>query len=252
VAGAFLQGRDAACRGLAFGTALPTTIPLRLRRHLVGGGLVVNGDLFPGRSGYAGSIGSILVPGGRPLALISRASLYLLERSPIAAGHGPRHPAAIRDWSTLGRSSEQWLDNATDALSFASARRSGRRLPGGDDRWRAAVRRPRPHWSSGRGRVPALDVQGVAPVDIVEGTIGADARVLGAASTAAARRSVARPLPRGSRPCLATCIRGGGRMHIGVDWGGTKIEGIALREDGREVLRLRQDTPRGDYAAAIG
>ena len=39
-------------------------------------------------------------------------------------------------------------------------------------------------------------------------------------------------------------------MRIGVDLGGTKIEAIAL-DDGREVLRRRVATPRGDYEATI-
>jgi len=39
-------------------------------------------------------------------------------------------------------------------------------------------------------------------------------------------------------------------MRIGIDLGGTKIEGIAMR--GREeVARLRVDTPRGDYPATV-
>lgn len=47
-----------------------------------------------------------------------------------------------------------------------------------------------------------------------------------------------------------TPLRGAG-MLIGIDWGGTKIEGVAMEEDGRERLRLRRDTPREDYAACI-
>ena len=39
-------------------------------------------------------------------------------------------------------------------------------------------------------------------------------------------------------------------IRIGIDLGGTKIEGIAL-EASREVARLRIDTPRDDYAATI-
>jgi fructokinase len=39
-------------------------------------------------------------------------------------------------------------------------------------------------------------------------------------------------------------------MRIGIDLGGTKIEGIAL-DDGAEIARLRVDTPRGDYAATV-
>ena len=40
-------------------------------------------------------------------------------------------------------------------------------------------------------------------------------------------------------------------MLIGIDWGGTKIEGVAMEQDGRELLRLRQDTPRHDYPGCI-
>lgn len=40
-------------------------------------------------------------------------------------------------------------------------------------------------------------------------------------------------------------------MLIGVDWGGTKIEVVALEPDGTELLRIRRDTPRGDYDACL-
>jgi fructokinase len=40
-------------------------------------------------------------------------------------------------------------------------------------------------------------------------------------------------------------------MLIGIDWGGTKIEGVAMDESGRELLRLRQDTPRHDYPGCL-
>jgi fructokinase len=39
-------------------------------------------------------------------------------------------------------------------------------------------------------------------------------------------------------------------MRLGIDLGGTKIEGIAL-DGSREVARVRIDTPRDDYAATI-
>jgi len=41
------------------------------------------------------------------------------------------------------------------------------------------------------------------------------------------------------------------KLRIGVDLGGTKIEAIALERDGREALRKRVPTPRGDYAATL-
>jgi fructokinase len=40
-------------------------------------------------------------------------------------------------------------------------------------------------------------------------------------------------------------------MRIGIDMGGTKIEGLALDGDGAERLRLRVETPRHDYPATI-
>lgn len=40
-------------------------------------------------------------------------------------------------------------------------------------------------------------------------------------------------------------------MRIGIDLGGTKIEGIVLSSGGTELLRRRIDTPAGDYRATI-
>ncbi len=40
-------------------------------------------------------------------------------------------------------------------------------------------------------------------------------------------------------------------MYVGVDWGGTKIEAIALSENGDQLARFREDTPRSDYGACL-
>ena len=40
-------------------------------------------------------------------------------------------------------------------------------------------------------------------------------------------------------------------LRIGVDLGGTKIEGIALGPSGTEQFRRRVDTPRGDYDGTV-
>lgn len=40
-------------------------------------------------------------------------------------------------------------------------------------------------------------------------------------------------------------------MRIGIDLGGTKIEGVALRDDGSEAFRRRVPTPRGDYERTL-
>jgi fructokinase len=41
------------------------------------------------------------------------------------------------------------------------------------------------------------------------------------------------------------------QLRIGVDLGGSKIEAIALEPGGREAVRKRVLTPRGDYAATL-
>ena len=40
-------------------------------------------------------------------------------------------------------------------------------------------------------------------------------------------------------------------MLVGVDWGGTKIEAIAIGDDGEPVARLREATPRSDYEGCL-
>jgi fructokinase len=40
-------------------------------------------------------------------------------------------------------------------------------------------------------------------------------------------------------------------MRIGIDLGGTKIEGIALDDAGAELIRQRIPTPQGDYQATL-
>ena len=40
-------------------------------------------------------------------------------------------------------------------------------------------------------------------------------------------------------------------IKIGIDLGGTKIEGIALSESGDELFRQRVDTPQGDYQCIL-
>ena len=41
-------------------------------------------------------------------------------------------------------------------------------------------------------------------------------------------------------------------MRIGIDLGGTKIEGIALADDGRVLDRRRVVSPRGEYGSTVG
>ena len=37
-------------------------------------------------------------------------------------------------------------------------------------------------------------------------------------------------------------------MKIGIDWGGTKIEGVVIDSDtGEEIRRIRLDSPKDNY-----
>jgi fructokinase len=40
-------------------------------------------------------------------------------------------------------------------------------------------------------------------------------------------------------------------MYLGVDWGGTKIEVVALSDEGKQIAKIRKCTPKGDYDACI-
>ena len=40
-------------------------------------------------------------------------------------------------------------------------------------------------------------------------------------------------------------------LRLGIDLGGTKMEIIALDENGRELHRRRMPTPQGDYRAVL-
>jgi len=50
---------------------------------------------------------------------------------------------------------------------------------------------------------------------------------------------------------MANGARGGIMIRVGIDLGGTKIEGIALAHDGRAVAGRRVPTPRDDYDGTI-
>ncbi|MFB2552904.1 ROK family transcriptional regulator [Ensifer soli] len=154
---------------------------------LVGGGVVLDGSLYPGRRGYAGSIGSIPVPGpdgGAPMPLIRRASIYLLERMVADAGGDPASLwSGAGDWHHLEPLLGAWLDQAAAHLALAI----GAAVSVIDFHNVVIDGSFPPHVRAAlvvrtRERLAAMRMQGVAPVEIVEGKIGADARVLGAAS----------------------------------------------------------------------
>jgi predicted NBD/HSP70 family sugar kinase len=152
----------------------------------VGGGLVLNGGLFAGRTGNAAALGSMPVPDGRggSAQLIDQASLVLLERRVRAAGLPPEalyDPAA--DWSGFGPALDDWLATAATGIAHAVAAAAavidfeavvidGAFPEPVKDRLLRLV-------GEALGR---LDLSGIDPPQVRPGTIGPIARALGGAS----------------------------------------------------------------------
>ena len=92
----------------------------------IGGGLVLDGHLFPGRTQNAGALGSMpsaeRVTGNvRAPQLMNAASIYVLERKLIAEGSNAdvlwRSPD---DWGDdLGPSLDEWVGEVAESLAYA-------------------------------------------------------------------------------------------------------------------------------------
>jgi predicted NBD/HSP70 family sugar kinase len=151
----------------------------------VGGGVVLGGSLFPGRTGYAGALGPLPVPAGKATEqLIRHASLYILENMVAAKGMDPlmltRNPDS---WEGLGDVLDQWIESTARSLAHAALSAASiidfeaviidGTLP-------PHVRRRLVEET--RSFYQQLDSRGIAPLAILEGSIGRDARALGAAS----------------------------------------------------------------------
>lgn len=154
--------------------------------YFIGGGIVLNGSLYPGQSGNAGALGSILVPEreGGVQQLIRCASLYLLERGLAASGRDPSILwTSPDDWGDIGPPLDDWIDKAAFSLARAvTAAVSVIDFPTViiDGAFPKAVRE-RLLRRVGE-EMSHVDRRGLAPFTIRAGTIGSDARVLGAAS----------------------------------------------------------------------
>ena len=154
----------------------------------VGGGVVLDGALWPGRTGNAGALGSMpvvtKVNGGVPPQLIEPASIYQLERRLEAAGIDASSIwATPESWAEFGIHLEQWIDDVASALAYASAA-----AVSVIDFEAIVIDGAMP--STLRHRLTertaqifaGLDRRGLSEVKIVSGTVGADARAIGGAA----------------------------------------------------------------------
>lgn len=151
-----------------------------------GGGIVLNGTLYPGASGNAGALGSMPVPGpdGRPIQLIDIASIAVLEKALNARGiEAPHLWTSPGDWGDLGAELENWIREAGAALAYAIVSASSviDFEAAVIDGWMPEDVRRRLVEAT-RAATAGIDVEGLTLPAIREGTVGHNARALGAAS----------------------------------------------------------------------
>ncbi|MGY8664299.1 ROK family transcriptional regulator [Bradyrhizobium sp. UFLA05-109] len=158
--------------------------------YFAGGGVVLNGELYSGRQGNAGALGSmpVLVKNRSTGAaerrqLIHSASLHSLEKRLIGAGLDPVAFFRSQDWESLGPVLDDWLEEASDSLAqaiVASASVLDFSQVVIDGGFPAHIRQRLV--TLVREKKSASDLQGLSPFEIGEGSIGANARTMGAAS----------------------------------------------------------------------
>ncbi|MGQ0484773.1 MAG: ROK family transcriptional regulator [Hyphomicrobiales bacterium] len=154
--------------------------------YFAGGGIVINGALYQGRSGNAGALGSFPVPAeaGGSQQLLRSASFYLLEQELRRRG---RNPDLLwqnaGDWSEAGTALDLWIEKAAASLAQAAAGVASVLECAAvviDGAMPAEVRSRLA--AATRAALGRVNTQGISRFEIVEGTIGSDARAMGAAS----------------------------------------------------------------------
>ena len=151
----------------------------------IGGGIVLNGSLFQGRSGYAGAMGPIPVPGANGAEqLIRHASTFTLERKLVAQGRDPLMLSRnLESWEEVGHALDDWIDETARSLAYAclvAASVVEFEAMVIDGAVPANVRQRIVEGT--KANLQKLDQRGVAPFIVLEGQMGRDARALGAAS----------------------------------------------------------------------
>ncbi|WP_191057538.1 ROK family transcriptional regulator [Geminicoccus harenae] len=148
----------------------------------LGGGIVLNGKLFQGHSGNAGAVGSLPVGDGGQ-RLIRTASLYVLERELAERGLDPQLLWRSDDWSGLGETLDQWIERSAGSLAVACV--AGLAVIDFqavviDGAFPEAVRSRLT--DAVRERFLRQDRQGLTEAAVIPGSIGPNARAIGAAS----------------------------------------------------------------------
>ncbi|MCU0909342.1 MAG: ROK family transcriptional regulator [Rhodobacteraceae bacterium] len=192
----------AACGAeLVFGTgAAPRDFLYFYVGYFIGGGLVLDHRLFVGRTGNAAALGSMPVPGatdpvtGGVAQLIDVASLSRLDARLAATGHdgnslwGPPDdwtvdPAILATWTAeAGQGIAHAIAAAAAVIDVEAALIDG---------WMPADVRAALVQHTGQA-LARMNLAGIRPPQVRAGSVGPDARVLGAASLPLSERFLVR------------------------------------------------------------
>ena len=160
--------------------------------YFIGGGLVLNGQLFTGRTGNAAGVGPLPVPGpdGRLHRLLDVASMSTLAAAMEAEGQSSAHLWENPDqWFVSDPVLWAWMDSAAEGL--ASAILSAATLMELEaviiDGWMPVSVRTEVTRRT-EAAFHRLDLAGIEPPQIRQGTVGAQARALGAAAIPLSQR----------------------------------------------------------------
>ncbi|MFN3293827.1 MAG: ROK family transcriptional regulator [Gemmobacter sp.] len=178
----------AACGAeLVFGTApLPRDFVYFYIAFFIGGGVVLNGSLLAGPGGNAGALGSMPVRAadGGMVQLIDLASIAVLERALVARGLSPDLLwTSAEAWHLPPDLLDAWVAGAAQAIAqaivaslsvidFPAAVIDGWMPPALRARMAAAV----------RSALSGMNLSGLDMPEVLAGTLGPEARPLGAAA----------------------------------------------------------------------
>ena len=160
--------------------------------YFVGGGLVLNGQLFLGRSGNAAGVGPLPVArkGGHVDRLFGMASMSHLATAMAAEGASSHHLWEQHErWDVSPKILSEWMDRAALGLAWAALTASTLLEIEAVliDGWMPVDMRAELTRRT-QEALQSLDLSGIAPPAIRQGTVGAEARALGAAAIPLSQR----------------------------------------------------------------
>ena len=160
--------------------------------YFIGGGLVLNGQLVTGRNGNAAGVGPIPVPGpdGLMRRLLSVASISVLAALMEKEGQSSDHLWESPDrWIVREDILDAWMTSAAEGLAAASLTAAALLEIEAVliDGWMPADVRAEITRRT-EAALYRLDLSGIEPPAIRQGTVGAEARALGAAAIPLSQR----------------------------------------------------------------